>query len=93
VLADIESPTGYAFQTDEPVISNHLHKEHRFRTPQLLQEHGIKPAINVVIRCDEKPFGVLEVDSPIEGRFTGADTAFLQGFANLLGVAIDRQFF
>jgi two-component sensor histidine kinase len=91
VGSDIESPTGYAFQTGEPVISNHLEGESRFRTPKLLQEHGIKRAINVVIRSEGKSFGALEVDSPTDGRFTEADISFLQGFANLLGGAIDRQ--
>lgn len=91
VEADIQSPAGYAFQTGEPVISNHLEGESRFRTPEVLAEHGIKRAINVLIRGEGAPFGVLEVDSPIEGRFTEADIAFLQGFANLLGGAIDRQ--
>ncbi|WP_336491056.1 sensor histidine kinase, partial [Methylobacterium nigriterrae] len=65
--------------------------ESRFRTPKVLEEHGIKRAINVIIRGESEPFGVLEVDSPTEGRFTEADVAFLQGFANLLGGAIDRQ--
>jgi two-component sensor histidine kinase len=91
VEADMKSPTGYAFQTGEPVISNHLEGESRFRTPKLLEEHGIKRAINVIIRSEGKSFGALEVDSPTEGRFTDADIAFLQGFANLLGGAIDRQ--
>ena len=89
--ADAASPTGYAFQTGEPVISNHLEGETRFRTPDILAEYGIKRAINVLIQGDGSPFGVLEVDSPTEGRFTEADLAFLQGFANLLGVAIERQ--
>ncbi|URD35102.1 GAF domain-containing protein [Methylobacterium tardum] len=89
--ADLESPTGYAFQTGEPVISNHLEGETRFRTPDILAEHGIKRAINVLIQGEGTRFGVLEVDSPTEGRFTDADLAFLQGFANLLGVAIERQ--
>lgn len=89
--ADAASPTGYAYQTGKPVISNHLAKETRFRTPALLVEHGIKRAINVIIQGDRAPFGVLEVDSPIEGKFTDSDVAFLQGFANLLGVAIERQ--
>jgi two-component sensor histidine kinase len=89
--ADIESPSGYAFQTGEPVISNHLEGESRFRTPKVLEEHGIKRAINVIIRGEGEPFGALEVDSPTEGRFTEADVAFLQGVANLLGSAIDRQ--
>lgn len=89
--ADIESPSGYAFQTGEPVISNHLEDESRFRTPEVLEQHGIKRAINVIIRGEGEFFGVLEVDSPAEGRFIEADIAFLQGFANLLGGAIDRQ--
>ncbi|GEP07844.1 sensor histidine kinase [Methylobacterium oxalidis] len=89
--ADSESPSGYAFQTGEPVISDHLKGESRFRTTEALAEHGIKRAINVIIRSEGQPFGVLEVDSPTEGRFTESDIAFLQGIANLLGGAIDRQ--
>lgn len=91
VGADLESPSGYAFQTGKPVISNHLEAESRFRTPQLLAECGVKRAVNVLIQGYGDPFGVLEVDSPTEGRFTEADLAFLEGFAGLLGVALDRQ--
>ncbi|RYC28749.1 GAF domain-containing protein [Lichenibacterium minor] len=89
--ADLGSPAGYAFQTGEPVISNHLQGETRFRTPQILVDHGVKRAINVLLRSGKDKFGVLEVDSPVQGRFTGTDLAFMQGFANLLGVAIERQ--
>ena len=89
--ADVESPAGYAFRTGEPVISNHLEEETRFRTPTILVEHGVKRAVNVLILGEARRFGVLEVDSPTEGRFTQADLAFMQGFANLLGVAIERQ--
>jgi len=89
--ADTESPAGYAFQTGKPVISNHLAAETRFRTPTLMVDHGVKRAINVLIQGDGERFGVLEVDSPEAGRFTEADIAFLQSFANLLGIAVDRQ--
>jgi two-component sensor histidine kinase len=91
--ADLHSPAGYAFQTAQPVISNHLQEETRFRTPRILADHDVKRAINVVLRVGGEPFGVLEVDSPAEGRFTEADLAFMQGFANLLGVALDRHCF
>src|ERR1700736_4923381 len=40
--ADVESPAGYAFHTGLVVISNHLQEETRFRTPQLLADHGVK---------------------------------------------------
>lgn len=89
--ADLDSPAGYAFQTGEPVISNHLQEETRFRTPRILAEHGVQRAINVLLRSGGEKFGVLEVDSSTGGRFTEADLAFMQGFANLLGVAIERQ--
>ncbi|WP_353644992.1 histidine kinase dimerization/phosphoacceptor domain -containing protein [Mesorhizobium sp. WSM2239] len=89
--ADTASPTGYAFKTGEPVISNHLDGESRFRTPALLVEHNVKRAINALIHGGSARFGVLEVDSPVEGRFTEADLVFVKGFANLIGVALERQ--
>jgi two-component sensor histidine kinase len=94
LAADIESPAGYAYQTGATVISNHLEAETRFRTPQLLAEHGVRRAINVLIERggDGKSFfGVLEVDSPDPGQFDQADANFLAGFAGLLGIAIERQ--
>jgi Histidine kinase len=37
------------------------------------------------------PFGVLEVDSRSEDEFTAHDLTFLQGAANVLGMAIERE--
>lgn len=92
--ADLESPAGFAFQTGQSVVSNHLQAETRFRTPRLLADQGIKRAINVLIRRGGEgntPFGVLEADSPDPGQFDDADADFLAGFAGLLGIAIERQ--
>ncbi len=89
--ADLESPSGYALHTGRPVISNHLDNEERFRTPELLRVHGVRRAINVILQGDGAPFGVLEVDSRSEGEFGENDIAFLQGAANILGMAIERQ--
>ena len=91
VGADLESPSGFALRTGKPVISNHLENEQRFRTPELLVEHGIRRAMNVILQGDGSPYGVLEVDSRSEGEFTEHDIAFLQGAANILGMAIERQ--
>ena len=91
VGADLESPAGFALHTGRPVISNHLENEERFRTPDLLKVHGVRRAINVILQGDGAPFGVLEVDSRSEGEFTKHDIAFLQGLANMLGMAIERQ--
>jgi two-component sensor histidine kinase len=91
VGADIASPAGYALQTGHALISNHLENEERFRTPELLVQHGIRRAMNVILQGDNTPFGVLEVDSRSEGEFTEHDIIFLQGAANILGMAIERQ--
>lgn len=89
--ADLESPAGYAFRTAEPVISNHLSDEKRFRTPKLMADHGVKRAINVIIQGESDAFGVLEADSRDPGAFSPHDIHFLQALANTLGVAIDKE--
>jgi two-component sensor histidine kinase len=94
LAADIGSPAGYAYQTGESVISNHLEADTRFRTPKLLADHGVRRAINVLIEKGGEGkafFGVLEVDSADPGQFDQDDANFLAGFAGLLGVAIERQ--
>jgi two-component sensor histidine kinase len=47
--------------------------------------------MNVILQGDGAPYGVLEVDSRSEGEFSQHDIAFLQGAANILGMAIERQ--
>lgn len=88
--ADERSPAGYALQTGQPVVSENLLNELRFDMPPLLQEHGIKSAINVIIRGEGAPFGVLEVDSRQIREFTQDDINFLQNCANLIAAALDR---
>src|SRR5208283_1656393 len=91
VGTDLDSPAGFALRTGQPVISNHLENEQRFRTPDLLVRYGIHRAINVILQGDGRPFGVLEVDSRSEDQFVEHDLAFLQGAANILGMAIERE--
>jgi signal transduction histidine kinase/CheY-like chemotaxis protein len=89
--AKMNSPAGYALHTGKPVISNVLTDEDRFRTPELLLEHGILRAINVILLGDGTPYGVLEVDSEVEGAFTENDIDFMQAVASLLGLALKRR--
>ena len=57
----------------------------------MLRKHGVRRAMNVILQGDGKPFGVLEVDSKSEEDFEEHDLAFLQGAANILGMAIERE--
>ena len=91
VGADLASPAGFALKTGKPVISNHLENEERFRTPELLARHNIRRAMNVILQGDGRPYGVLEVDSQSDAAFEEQDLGFLQGAANILGMAIERE--
>ena len=88
--SDLDSPAGYAFRTGQPVLSNHLAAETRFRTPQLLVDHAVHRAFNVLVATGEWRYGVLEVDSPDRRDFTIADTAFLETVAASLAQAIAK---
>ncbi len=91
VGCDTASPAGYAFQTGQPVISNHFDAETRFRTPALFVEHGVTRALNVVVRDGDEPFGVLEVDRTDAREFGRHDIAFMEGLATVLAVSLERQ--
>ncbi len=84
------SAAGYALQIGEPVLSNNLAADKRFRTPTLLVEHGVHSAINVPI-AGPVPFGVIEVDGTLRGEFVAADISFLQSLANVLVATLARH--
>jgi PAS domain S-box-containing protein len=89
--SDKDSPAGYAFQTSQPVLTNDLATEKRFRTPRLLARYGIRRAINVIIRGETVRYGVLEADAPEEEHFSSRDIAFLETIANVIALALERR--
>ncbi|MEW5687501.1 MAG: ATP-binding protein [Pseudomonadota bacterium] len=89
--AERGSSEGYALATGEPVISNDIEREERFRYADFIKAHGVKALANVVIgRPDGSAYGILQVDSRAPHDFGEREISFLQGYANLLGAAIDR---
>jgi two-component sensor histidine kinase len=86
--ADQSSPQGRAFITGEPVICSYLNEDPGFELPSLYAEHGIVSSVNVIIKGNGKPFGVLEIDSPEQHSYDEHDVDFLTGFANVLAEAV-----
>ena len=84
------SAAGHALLTSQPVITEDTEREDRFEIPKLLIEHSVRSTVNVVIRGEGGPFGVLEVDLRQLRKFDQDDIDFLQNYANLLASAIDR---
>lgn len=86
--ADQSSPQGRAFITGQPVICPDLNAEPGFELPPIYAEHGIVSSVNVIIKGNGKPFGVLEIDSPDHHSYDEHDVDFLTGFANVLAEAV-----
>ena len=90
ILANEGSAARYALLTGKSVITENVATETRFEIPLLLKEHGVQSTVNVIVRGEDEPFGVLEVDSRQLRSFGQDDIDFIQNYANLLSSAIKR---
>jgi two-component sensor histidine kinase len=86
--ADMSSPQGRAFITGNPVICVNLAKEPSLILPNFYKAHQIVSTLDVVIRSGDKPYGILEVDSPREHFYDQHDIDFLTGFTNILAEGV-----
>ncbi len=91
VRAGLGSQGGYTLATVGPVIVDSLEAETRFRPPALLTGHGVVSGLTVVIGGSPNPFGVLGTHTTRHRVFAEDDISFVQGMANVLAAAIERQ--
>ncbi len=87
--ADMTSPQGRAFITRQPVICANLANEAGFILPRFYGTHKIISTIDIVIQSNGSPYGILEIDSPVEHTYDQHDIDFLTGFANVLAGAVE----
>lgn len=86
--ADESSPQGRAFVTGKPAICNDLGRDNEFALPAFYAEHGIISTIDVLIKGNGQPYGVLEIDSDEQRDYDEHDINFLTSFANVLAEAV-----
>ena len=86
--ADASSPQGRAFITGKPSICNDLRKDANFELPPFYAAHSIVSTVDVVIKGNGKPYGVLEIDNDRLQHYDQHDIDFLTGFANVLAEAV-----
>jgi two-component sensor histidine kinase len=90
--ANESSPQGRAFITGKPVVCGDLNQDTSFVPPAFYAEHGIISTVDVVIKTKEgTPYGVLEIDSPVQHDYDHHDIDFLTGFANVLAEAVNTS--
>ena len=86
--ADVTTPQGRAFTTGAPATSRDLDADRSFVLPDFYKAHGIVSTIDVPIKGQDRPYGVLEVDSDTQHDYDRHDIDFLTGFANVLAEAV-----
>jgi two-component sensor histidine kinase len=89
--ANESSPQGRAFITEEPVICGDLRTDASFVLPSFYADHGIISTVDVVIKKEGQPYGILEVDNPEQHDYDDQDIVFLTGFANVLAEAVNTS--
>jgi two-component sensor histidine kinase len=87
-MADKTSPQVRAFKTGVPVFS-HIKNSKEFQFPAFYLEHKVLSTIDILIKGNNLPFGVLELDSIKHDAFDKYDINFLTIFANILAEAIN----
>ena len=88
VRADDSSPQGRAFATGKPSICNDLRTDTEFELPAFYAAHGIISTIDVLIKGNGNPYGVLEIDNDTQRNYDEHDVNFLTSFANVLAEAV-----
>ncbi|MGA3398355.1 MAG: histidine kinase dimerization/phosphoacceptor domain -containing protein [Acetobacteraceae bacterium] len=86
--ADASSPQGRAFISGEPSICNNLREDNQFDLPEFYAAHGIVSTVDVIIKGENQPYGVLEIDNDSQHDYDEHDIDFLTGFANVLAEAV-----
>ena len=81
----------YALQTGVPVSTNDLRTETRFDGPALHKNRGVVSAASVIIRGQNSPYGVLEVQTLTPHEFDQDEINFLQNITNIIAEAIFRK--
>jgi PAS domain S-box-containing protein len=88
---DPGSLAGYALAGGDPVISSDLAADPRFGPSPLPVEPQPASVAAVVMPGERAPFGVLVAASRSRRPFSEQDINFMQGVANILGIAVERS--
>jgi two-component sensor histidine kinase len=90
--ADESTPQGRSFISGQPLIVQDIKAADDIALPDFYREHGIVSTIDIPIRGSSGiPYGVLEIDSPVEHAYDEHDVQFLTGFANVLAEAVSAR--
>lgn len=79
------------FRSGKPLVSPDVPNDSWFAESQLMKNHGIASGVDILIGRGDNPLGILGAYSDEPRHFSEQDLGFLQGIANILAAAIERQ--
>ena len=86
-----ESPAGIAWQTQRPLVLEHIDRDTRFPTAtEILRADGIKSHCAVPLTSPLRRLGALGFSSRNENAFSDADVDFLQQLTSQIALAVDN---
>jgi len=90
VPSSLDSEAGYTLSVDHPVVVTDLLNETRFSRLPLFRDHGVRSGMSVIVRGDDRPYGVLGVHTQRSREFSDNDIDFVQAVAHFIGLAVRR---
>jgi formate hydrogenlyase transcriptional activator len=86
-----ESPGGWVWQHQQPLLVSDVEKETRFpRVTEVMRQQGVKSYCVVPLTTAQRRLGALGFGSLQEATYDGSDLEFLQQVANQVAVAVDN---
>ncbi len=86
-----ESLSHFVLRANEPVVSEDLIAETRFRPRPRLLERGARSGISVAIRSGGSNLGVLSAYARTARPYSREDAGFMRSLANVLAVGLERS--
>src|SRR6266705_3813978 len=86
-----ESPVGWVWQHQQPLLVSDVEKETRFpRVTEVMRQQGVKSYCVVPLTTAQRRLGALGFGSLQEATYDGSDLEFLQQVAKQVAVAVDN---
>ena len=86
-----ESPGGWVWQHQQPLLVSDVEKETRFpRVTEVMRQEGVKSYCVVPLTTAQRRLGALGFGSLQEATYDGSDLEFLQQVAKQVAVAVDN---
>src|SRR5713101_6531661 len=86
-----ETPGGWVWQTQQPLLSLDVTQDNRFpRVLSLLRDDGVQSCCWLPLTTAQRRLGAISFGSQHEGTYSDADVAFMQRVADQVAVAVDN---